>query len=317
MSSVAVPRTQPPPGVTYPLALGGDGGEMRSLVGVLLGVSAFIIVVPVVNQLIVWVSWLVLGRNGTFAAFFASARAFEHPAGLIGAHLGLATLIPVTMALVVYWHGRSSDWLMSVQPGMRWRYLLLAVIAAAVVLNAVAFLSTAALRTATVTPQASFWTFLVVIVLTSPLQAVGEEFLFRGYLLATLGTAFRNTWVGVVGSALVFAVFHGTQNLPLFVDRFAFGLLAAWLVVRTGGLEAGIAAHVVNNICAFVYASLFGTVAQARAVSGIGWTEALYDVLGFAIFARIAVLLARLMNLESRTPGASSDRLRVGRTRRV
>ena len=52
-------------------------------------------------------------------------------------------------------------------------------------------------------------------------------------------------------TALLFALAHGLQNFPLFFDRFMFGLIAAWLVIRTGGLEAGIALHVLNNFLAF------------------------------------------------------------------
>ena len=89
----------------------------------------------------------------------------------------------------------------------------------------------------------------MVILLTSPLQAAAEEIFFRGYLMQALGSLVAKPWFGVVASALVFALLHGTQNLPLFVDRLAFGLLAGLLVWRTGGLEAGIAAHVVNNVC--------------------------------------------------------------------
>ena len=72
--------------------------------------------------------------------------------------------------------------------------------------------------------------------------------------MQALGSLVARPWFGVVVSAVVFALLHGLQNPPLFVDRLAFGLLAGWLVWRTGGLEAGIAAHVVNNVFAYVMA---------------------------------------------------------------
>ena len=93
----------------------------------------------------------------------------------------------------------------------------------------------------------------VVILFTTPLQAVGEEYVFRGYLMQALGSLF-GTWVAVIAPALLFALAHGLQNFPLFFDRFAFGLVAGYLVVRTGGLEAGIALHVLNNYVAFGFA---------------------------------------------------------------
>ena len=81
-------------------------------------------------------------------------------------------------------------------------------------------------------PQPGFWGFLVVIVLTSPLQAMAEEIFFRGYLLQALGSLVARPWFGVVVSALVFALLHGLQN-PAAV-RGPAGL-------RTAGRPAGVA----------------------------------------------------------------------------
>lgn len=302
---------EPPPGVTYPLALTDEAAPGRqvpaltSLLGLVMGLSAFAVVPGLINQLVVNLSWLVLGRPGTRADFQAAAMRFDHPAGMLGAHLGIGSLILVTLALVVYWHHRRGRWLISVQPGMRWRYLLITLLAAAVVLNAVVLLAWP-YRGHELSPQPSFWAFLVIIVLTSPLQAAAEEFFFRGYLMQTLGAVFRSPWVGIVGSAVIFALFHGVQNPPLFVDRLVFGLLAGLLVVRTGGLEAAIAAHIVNNLCAFIYASLFSTVAAAKATTTITWAEAGQDIMGFALFALVASVLARRMRLATTTPEAGS-----------
>ena len=43
----------------------------------------------------------------------------------------------------------------------------------------------------------------------------------------------------MLGSSLLFALAHGTQNLPLFVDRFGFGMIAAFLVVAHRGARGG------------------------------------------------------------------------------
>lgn len=107
--------------------------------------------------------------------------------------------------------------------------------------------------------------------------------------------------VRVLVSSVVFAAFHGLQNPPLFLDRLAFGILAAILVMRTGGLEAGIGAHVINNIYAWGLAGLTSSIAQARGLTGIGWVDAAFDVGGFALFAVLAYLAARLLRLRTRT----------------
>lgn len=107
-------------------------------------------------------------------------------------------------------------------------------------------------------------------------------------------------WFGVIVSSVVFALLHGTQNLPLFVDRLAFGLLAAILVWRTGGLEAGIAAHVVNNVCAYVIAGLTSSIAALKAIKEIGWLDTVFDVGGFALFALLAYLFWTRLKLRRR-----------------
>ena len=56
----------------------------------------------------------------------------------------------------------------------------------------------------------------------------------------------------------LFALAHGAQNFPLFFDRFAFGLMAGLTVILVGGLEAGIALHILNNLLAFAVAIAFG-----------------------------------------------------------
>ncbi|MBK8459371.1 MAG: CPBP family intramembrane metalloprotease [Micropruina sp.] len=111
-------------------------------------------------------------------------------------------------------------------------------------------------------------------------------------------------WFGVVTSAAIFALFHvSQQNLPLFLDRFAFGVLAGVLVVRTGGLEAAIGAHVVNNVLAFVSAGLVTSIAEVKAIQQVGWSEAAWDLAGFTFFTLAALWLGRRMNVATHTPG--------------
>jgi len=157
----------------------------------------------------------------------------------------------------------------------------------------------AVVKSLSIQTQQDFWAFLAVIVLTSPLQAAAEEILFRGYLLQALGSLVARPWFGVIASSVVFALLHGTQNVPLFVDRLAFGLLAGLLVWRTGGLEAGIAAHVINNVFAYLIAGLTTSVAALKAIEGIGWVDAAFDVGGFALFAVLAYALSRGLKLRT------------------
>ena len=290
----------PPDGSAYPLVLRGPGYQgARSVLGLVFGLSLFLLLTSVVSQLVVAVGWALVAGNQPYAGYVRSAFAFERPVGMLGVNLGLATLIPIACVLVWIVHRVHPRWLLSVGPGLRWRYLLVCAGIALISLNGALLVSRLGADLPDFGAQPGFWGFLVVIVLTSPLQAAAEEIFFRGYLMQALGSLVAQPWFGVVVSSVVFALLHGTQNLPLFVNRLAFGLLAGVLVWRTGGLEAGIAAHVVNNVCAYLLAGMTTGIATLKAVQGIGWVDAAFDVGGFALFAGLAYLAFRALRMRS------------------
>jgi hypothetical protein len=266
-----LPEALPPDGAPYPQILRGPSYVWwRSMLGVVCGLSLYLLMTAVVTQVVLGVSWGAVGAGEAYADFARRALAFELPAGMIAANLGIATLIPICWVLMAIVHQVRPRWLSSVQPRIRWRYLLICAGVALVVLNAVTLIPLAFRSPPTVAPQPGFWTFLVVIVLTAPFHAA------------------------------IFALMHGVQNPALFLNRLGFGLLAGILVWRTGGLEAGIGAHVINNVCAYVIAGLTSSIAAVRGISSITWLDSGIQLGGFAVFAVLALLIARRMKLRSR-----------------
>lgn len=305
MSQLVAVRREPPAGQLYTQVLRGpDWLPVRSWVGLALALFGYALLVPLVNQLLLVICWLIVGRGEAFAAWSGRASRYETPLGLVCGHLALACLTLIAMAMVRAWHGRPREYLSSVQPGLRWRYLLLCLPLAALVLNAVMWAGQIGRSPTFTAPQGWQW-WLLAILLCSPLQAAGEEYFFRGYLMQALGSLSTNRCVGVVASALLFAFFHGVQNPWLFFDRFGFGLLAGVLVVLTGGLEAGIAAHVANNLFAFGYAVFGGGVAQTRALQSIGPRQMVQDLVGFALIALVCWALGRRLRVSTTTPPGS------------
>jgi uncharacterized protein len=139
-------------------------------------------------------------------------------------------------------------------------------------------------------------------VLLTPLQAAGEEYAFRGYLTQAFGGLFGSRVAAVVGSALLFAIAHGAgQSFPIFFDRFAFGLVAGVLVILTGGLEAGIAFHVLNNWLAFGLAVAFFDLGSALNPTGGSWWEVPVTIIKSLVYFGLALLVARRMGLATRT----------------
>lgn len=296
-------RSAPPGGLTYPTSLQGFGQDpVRLLMGAAIAVSGFVLIIPLLAQGLLRIGWFAFGHGAPFDEYAKAASAYELPEGLAATHLALASLLIVAWLVFRFLHGREARWLISVQPGLRTRYLVVCIGVAIVVLNG-ALWASFLLGAPDFGPAQPGWlAFLLVLLVTSPLQAIAEEVFFRGYLLQAIGSASGKAWVGIVGTALLFALFHGTQNPALFIHRFAFGLLSGWLVLRTGGLEAGIAAHVVNNLFAFGYALFTGGVAATKAVSEITWGKAAFDIAGFALFALVAIWWGRRFNLATTTP---------------
>lgn len=293
---------QPPSDVAYHRMLAGPTTTVsRSMLGILTGILALFVIVPAINQGLVWLTWVFAGWPGEFTAYADSATAYETPGGMLSGLLAIALLTAVAAAIVALIHNTSPRWLISVQGAVRWRYLIVVAIVAVIILNAALWAS----RWDTPwnpRPDNDPWVFLVVILVVSPLQAVGEEVFFRGYVMQAFGSMVKAPWFAITTSALVFALLHGSQNVPLFLDRFGFGLLAGVLVSVTGGLEAGVAAHVVNNLFAFGYAAIESSVAEAKAIQEVGWVDAAFDLGGFAAFTIAAIVIGRRFRLHTRTP---------------
>jgi membrane protease YdiL (CAAX protease family) len=94
--------------------------------------------------------------------------------------------------------------------------------------------------------------FLIVgIIITTPLQCAGEEYCVRGMVarvVGSYGSARVSFWIAATLSSVLFMLLHGAGDPYLNVFYFSFGMVASWMAWRTGGLEAGIALHVLNNL---------------------------------------------------------------------
>ena len=89
-----------------------------------------------------------------------------------------------------------------------------------------------------------------------PLQSLAEEYVFRGFIMQTIGAWFKLPIIGIIASAVIFAVGH-PYNLVGVITIFFNGIIWGFIAWKTKGLEASSAAHIVNNLLAF-YLSGFG-----------------------------------------------------------
>lgn len=182
-------------------------------------------------------------------------------------NLVLATLIPATLLGLWVGFGRSPWRVLSVAGRMRWgwlgRCLLLVtpVWAAYLAVTWVVF-------DQEVLDRPADWLWLIAItLLTTPLQAAGEEIAFRGGLVQGVSAWIRSPAVALgvttVLSTAVFVAAHGSADPWIVIELGSLAVAGCWLAWRTGGLEAVIVLHVVNNVLIMLTGIVFGGLEES------------------------------------------------------
>lgn len=321
------PDGPPAAGLPYHLVQrGGRPGAWRPLVGIVILVAAFLVVVPVLIQVPFAVGLAIAGRDVTSELTRLLDFDDPTPLGLAYLNLTLACAIPATWAIVRVVHGLLPRWLASVAPRIRWRWLLLCF-----ALSFVALFAT--LVVSSIVPASSGESldmngglndftsttrdFLLVVVLLTPLQAAGEEYAFRGYLTQAFGGVFGRPWAAVALPAVLFALAHGGQSAPVFFDRLAFGVVAGLAVILTGGLEAGIAMHVLNNWLAFGLALAYGDMSSTLNPTGGSWWTIPVTLTQSLVYLGLVLLVARRLGIRTTTGIAAGPGVLVGPSGRV
>jgi uncharacterized protein len=290
----------------------------KPIVGVVLLLLGMIIVLPLLAFPILLVGAAFESGDGDYLQTVLDAATLERltPSGLLYLNVALGALILWCGLLTRVLHHLRLRWLSSVVPKLRWKFM--AACAAVAVVALVAQVVVGALLPSSANPDvstepnpltATTIALIVVVALSTPFQAAGEEYAFRGYLLQAVGALARHKWISIVLTALLFAVAHLQFSPPLFFDRFMFGLIAAWLVIRTGGLEAGIALHVLNNWLAFGFAIAFTDLESALDPGEVSWWNVPVTLTQSLVYAVLVLWLARRMNVQrtSRPPHLEAD----------
>ena len=173
----------------------------------------------------------------------------------------VALLLPATLIARLVTGPRPLGLLLSVTGRIRWGWMLRCALVALgiyVVVNGVS----AALSVATggrpepPQPVPGFWWLLLLLVVVVPLQCASEELVFRGYLAQAVGRWLRHPAWAVLLPVPLFVAGHIYDVWGLS----SVGVMAVTMGVvtwRTGGLEAGIALHAVNN-CFVTFLGMLG-----------------------------------------------------------
>jgi membrane protease YdiL (CAAX protease family) len=173
----------------------------------------------------------------------------------------IALLLPSVLLATLIMGPRPVGLLSSAAGHLRWGWLLRCVPLALAVYAVVFGLSFLVLDPALGAEPArasvgpSTVALIVLALLLTPVQATAEEYVFRGFLGQTIGGWLRHPAWAILLPVPLFAIGH-QYDVWGMLDVSIFAVFAGWLTWRTGGLEAAIAAHVVNNTILFVLGAL-------------------------------------------------------------
>lgn len=255
----------------------GMGAMLALVLGLVIGVRA------------VTGHWLEFG-SGSGDELFTNDLA-----NLFALIASVAILLPVVLLATLLIDRRTVGSLSSVHGRLRWRWLALCLLPAGgyMVVSVGASMLMDSVRPEKGSPWEwvgwdAFWPALVVIVLVVPVQAAAEEYAFRGWLLQAIGSwtaRFGNSaWPAILVSAVPFVLGHGYTDWGP-VDIGVFAVATGWVVVRTGGLEAGIALHIVNNISGMVVGASEGDLSLAQ--GAVPWTDTLTSAVPMVAWALV------------------------------
>lgn len=213
----------------------------------------------------------------------------------------IAVALPVIL-LAVWWPGRRPPGtLSSVDGRLRWRWLVRCLLAAVLPVTVLAVSVVLLPDSGSDSGESVVWVgwrsfliSLVVLAVFVPVQAAAEEYVFRGWLTQAVGAFVRSPWFAVIPQAVLFAAAHGWGTRWGFMGLLVFGLVCGWLTIRTGGLEAAVALHVLNNLLAFgVAAAIVDGLSSDETAADSSWQVALVDVATTLIYAALVLWLAR------------------------
>ncbi len=282
----------------------------KPIVGIVMVVVGLVIVLPLLTFPVLLIAALFEPGDMSYGERILQAATMEKltPSGLLYLNVALGAMILWVGLVMRVLHHLRLRWSSSVVPKLRWGFMAGCAGMAFVALVAQVVVGALVPQSANpdVAGQANALTgttiaLAVIVLLTTPFQAAGEEYAFRGYLLQAIGALARHRWISIVLTALLFACAHLQFDPPLFFDRFMFGLIAAWLVIRTGGLEAGIALHVLNNYLAFGFAIAFSDLDTALDPGEISWWNIPVTLTQSLVYAVLVLWLAKRSKVQRTT----------------
>lgn len=214
----------------------------------------------------------------------------------------IAATLPVVLLVVRFVERRRPGTLSSVTGRLRGRWLAVCLV------PAIAVSALAGLVGELVDPTggafagwSSFLGVAVVTLVLTPFQAAAEEYLFRGWIVQTFGAVVRSPWPGVAVGAVLFALIHDgtTASAWGFADLVVLAVALSVVTLRTGGLEAALALHLVHNSVCWIVSAAYGATGSIADYTEVGAGMFVVSALGTVVYVTAVLVLARRRGVET------------------
>lgn len=142
--------------------------------------------------------------------------------------------------------------------------------------------------------------FICLIML--PFQTTFEEFVFRGLLMQGSYLLFKNKWIALIATSILFAIMHGANPeietygfWTAMVIYFIIGLTLGLITILDNGMELAIGMHFINNFFSFIVISTEGTVIQAAGSLFVGGHSSigLFDIITVVMVCLVFIFISK------------------------
>jgi len=93
--------------------------------------------------------------------------------------------------------------------------------------------------------------YALLVIRLTPFQCAAEELVFRGAFMQVIGSWLKHPLFAILLPVPLFTIGH-LYDIWGLLDVAAFAIAAGYLTWRTGGLEAAMAMHIINNTFLFL-----------------------------------------------------------------
>ena len=274
-------------------------GRPLAVLGVAVGLYLALAIVTVIGSVV-----YLFATTGSWEAMDEAAMMdMSQPVTFAFTMLSIAVMLPAVLLAVRIVGRRRVGTTMSVVGQLRWGLLgqsMLATLACFAVLMVITFvMDPVAPHLKGDVRGALIMAGLAVLVV--PFQAAAEEFAFRALPMQVMGAWLRHPIWGILLPVPLFVWGH-SYSVQGQLEIALFAVIAGYLTWRTGGLEAAIGLHVVNNLGL----SLIATVGLAD----MNATEVTWATAGLS--AGYTLAAAGLIVMVVRRREARGEVVRVG-----